>query len=468
MKPRYDIGIFGFVTDTNINTTLHSDTLTNDPFKQSEGRRDIGLNYKWAPDNQFWLKAGNGKQDNSVTGPYVSASIANDLNNALNTTSISANGVLDVFKSGISQDDVQFRHAFTLGSVQWAWGAETSHQTKTGQLVTTFTPAKLSIDERYSVKANDAYLSSRVQMNRKWATQLDIYSQHSTVNRNDLQTLDLQMSPPAHFELLNDTLKKSYTEINPRLGVKWQLGERQSVRLVGQKWRRSASSGTLGEVDTLGIQVNDKLPTAGGLYQRVRLQFDTEKNRASFFEAYLDRERIDNGLGGMPTAITGFEVTQMDSLRSRPEVFAAKSDLENTPVFAEGNVSTLGLASNILVSTRQSLSLSYQLHSSRQTGSNSGLRVPYIPRSYVQLGSQWTLADRWLLGSTAVYRSSRYRDDTNLDQIKAGWAFGLTSYWETADKKSAVQAIVDNLLSDKKAADTQTQPHLMLRYSYRF
>jgi hypothetical protein len=86
----------------------------------------------------------------------------------------------------------------------------------------------------------------------------------------------------------------------------------------------------------------------------------------------------------------------------------------------------------------------------------------------LQLGSQWSLPDRLLLGASAVFRNTRYRDDTNLDPIQAGWAFGLTSYWETADKKSSIQAILDNLLTNKKSADTQSSPHLVLRYSYRF
>lgn len=467
MKPRYDIGLFGFVTDTNITTDLRTPSLTNDPFKQNEGRGDVGINFKWAPDNQFWFKAGDGRQRNAVSGPYVSQATANSLNNALATTIFVPNGTLDIFQSGIDQDDIQFRHAFTSGSTQWAWGAETSHQARAGRLVTTFTPARLSIDEFYSVKATDAYVSGRYQMSGKLATQLDLFSQHVRVRRNDLQTLDL-LAPPAQFVLVNSAAERSYSEINPRLGLKWQLGEMQSLRLVGQKWRRSASAGTLSGVDTLGIQVNDKLPTAGGLYERMRLQYDVETNRAAFFQAFLDHERINNGLGGQRTAITGFEVTQLDSLRNRPEFFSPKSDLENTPVFAEGSVSTAGLAANALLSDRQTVSASYLSRSSRQTGINTGLLIPYVPRHYLQLGSQWSLPDRWLFGTSAVYRSTRYRDDTNLDPIKAGWSFGLTAYWETADKKSSVQAILDNLLTDQKNADTQPYPHLVLRYSYRF
>jgi hypothetical protein len=294
-----------------------------------------------------------------------------------------------------------------------------------------------------------------------------LFSQHVNTKRTDLQTLDV-VSPIAHYQVVNTTEERNYSEFNPRIGIKWQLGDMQSLRLVGQKWRRSASSATLSEVDTLGIQVNDKLPTAGGLYQRMRIQYDGQASRSAFFQTFLDYERINNGLGGLPTAITGFEVTQLDSLRSRPDVFTPKSDIENTPVFAEGNISTLGVATNILLSEKHSISASYLSRSSRQTGTNIGKSIPYVPRDYLQLGSQWSLPDRLLLGASAVFRNTRYRDDTNLDPIQAGWAFGLTSYWETADKKSSIQAILDNLLTNKKSADTQSSPHLVLRYSYRF
>ena len=480
MKPRYDIGLFGFVTDTNITTGLRTPSLANDPFKQSEGRGDIGINFKWAPDNQFWFKAGDGKQRNAVSGPYISQTMADALNRIAPQLNVLypaqapiifvSNGVLDRFQSGIDQDDIQFRHAFTSGSTQWAWGAETSHQIKTGHLATTFMPTRLGIDEFYSIKATDAYVSGRYQMTGKWAAQLDVFSQHVRVRRNDFQTLDAlaPLAPPAQFVLVNSAAERNYSELNPRIGLKWPLGEMQSLRLVGQKWRRSASAGTLSEVDTLGIQVNDKLPTAGGLYERVRLQYDVEKDRAAFFQAFIDHEYINNGLGGQRTAITGFEVTQLDSLRSRPEVFSPKSDLENTPVFEAGSVSTIGLAANILMNDHQTISASYLSRGSRQTGVNAGLLIPYVPRNYLQLGSQWSLPDRWLFGTSAVYRSTRYRDDTNLDPIKAGWSFGFTAYWETADKKSSDQATLDNLLPDAKTADAQPYPHLVLRYSYRF
>jgi hypothetical protein len=55
----------------------------------------------------------------------------------------------------------------------------------------------------------------------------------------------------------------------------------------------------------------------------------------------------------------------------------------------------------------------------------------------------------------------------NTDPLRGGWSFGLTGYWESADKRSTVQVILDNLLSNSTAA-VLPDPHLVLRYSLRF
>ncbi len=113
------------------------------------------------------------------------------------------------------------------------------------------------------------------------------------------------------------------------------------------------------------------------------------------------------------------------------------------------------------------LSARYLLRDTEQQGDNAGLRVPYLPRHYLLLGSQWSLPDRWLLGASALYQSSRYQDDLNLDLLKSGWAFGVTAYWETVDKRHALQMTLDNLLTDKKAA-IHPDPRWLIKYTARF
>ena len=65
-----------------------------------------------------------------------------------------------------------------------------------------------------------------------------------------------------------------------------------------------------------------------------------------------------------------------------------------------------------------------------------------------------------------TYRSKRFEDDVNLEPVRAGWAFGFTVYWESADKRHGMQALIDNLLSRSRAS-VDRDPHVLLRYSYR-
>ena len=90
-----------------------------------------------------------------------------------------------------------------------------------------------------------------------------------------------------------------------------------------------------------------------------------------------------------------------------------------------------------------------------------------MPKHYLLAGSQWSLPGRWLLGANAAYRSIRFRDDINQDAAQHGWSYGLTVYWETADKRVSLQAILDNLLSRSNAGD-RSDAHAVVRLGYRF
>ena len=102
-----------------------------------------------------------------------------------------------------------------------------------------------------------------------------------------------------------------------------------------------------------------------------------------------------------------------------------------------------------------------------QTGAGAGLDIPFVSRHLLQLGAQWAPGGRWLLGTSAVWRSARFKDAANLEPLAAGWSLGATVYWESQDKASTVQAILDNVLSDRNAG-VRRDPHLLLRYGLRF
>ena len=479
IKPRHDIGLFAFGTNTDIRSDLRSASLPNDNFVQKESRADIGVNFKLSPTNQFWFKIGDGRQTNLVDGAIVSASAAASLNRAAAPFVFGANGSLDRFSSSVTQQDAQFRHAFSAGAWLVTWGLERSTQNLGGDLATTFTGTTGALTSRttirtadaYTVRASDAYIGARAAVNDWLDLQADLMAQNTNVRRTGSSSINIAvLAPPLNFfvPVTNADNQQQTTELNPRLAIKWRLAERQTLRLAGQKWRRSASAGTLSPIDSLGIAVNDRLPVAGGLYQRTRLQYDGQYGNDTFAQAFLDEERVDNGIGGARSAITDFQVTQLQSLRNRQDVFTAKSDLERTPVFANGSVRTVGMAINHRLNAGQTLSLRYLHRDSRQSGgANDGLAIPYMPKHYLLAGSQWSLPGRWLLGANAAYRSIRFRDDINQDAAQHGWSYGLTVYWETADKRVSLQAILDNLLSRSNAGD-RSDAHAVLRLGYRF
>jgi Flp pilus assembly protein TadD len=467
VKPHYQLGVFAFATDTHLRADLRTPTLPDDRFANRQQRADLGLNFKVQPDHQLWLKAGVGKEEFRVNGTMVSQSMADSLNQALLTDIFTPSGTLDAFGSKVQHRDLQLRHTFTASMVQWTWGLERSRQDQTGQLTATFAPVQLINAQELAVRATDAYLSARVQPGGGYEAQLDLFAQRSRVGRKDLNELALQVvDPPIVVPLEDSSARRDVNELNPRLGFQWELAPLRTVRAALQRWRRPASAGTLAPVDTVGIALNDRLVLAGGLYERARLQYDGEHGRW-FLRTYADYERVDNGPAGRRTAVSDFEVTQLEKLRTRPDVFAARSDLEENPFFTKGRVESLGGAANVLLSRRHAVGLRYVHRNSRQDGANAGLRVPFVPRHYFDLASQWSAGGRWLLGATATWRSGRYKDDTNLEPLRAGWELGLSAYWESADRRSVVQAAVGNILSNRQAG-VEPDTRFLLRYAYRF
>jgi outer membrane receptor protein involved in Fe transport len=81
-----------------------------------------------------------------------------------------------------------------------------------------------------------------------------------------------------------------------------------------------------------------------------------------------------------------------------------------------------------------------------------GLKVPLIPRHFANASVYWHSTNRWLLSATSTYRSARYSDEGNLAPLAAGWNFGIASYWESEDKRFAVEAGLGNLHANKQSS----------------
>lgn len=467
IRPRHDLGLFGFATTSAIGAVLRSPTLSDDGLRQRDHRIDLGANIKLAAENQLWFKLGSGRQTTHVDGRFVSASTAATLNGALSTTIFSANGSLDGYDSQTRQGDIQFRQAYGNDRLRLDWGVESARLERPGELVMTFNPARLRFAQDQNGRATEAYVAGRWHATRQFDLDAGLWYQSGRIDRRDLSTLDLTTTPGVDFTLLDVARPQRWSEFNVRLGANWRFEGGQSLKGGVQRWRHPGAAGGLAPLSTAGIAINDPLVLPGGQYRRQRIEYDVEAGGRRYLLAFLDRERIDNGVSGIRSSVPDLQLTQLESLRNRRDVFTAAADLEDTPQFASGQVNTAGLAANALLGRRQTLALRYLWRDAGQGAANSGRRIPWIPRHTLRLSGHWSLPQRWLAGVTTTHRGQRFRDDANLEPVRGGWSHGFTLYWESADKRISAQGVLDNLLSHKQAGKDEAAS-LTVRLGYRF
>ncbi|MBI4985632.1 MAG: TonB-dependent receptor, partial [Rhodocyclales bacterium] len=447
LRPDHALGIFAFGTDTRIRGRLRGTTLPDDPLAIDDSRLDLGANIKLDADNQLWFKGGMGRQSALVGGTIVAAPF----------------GLipLDRFLSRAEQSDVQFRHAFALANgIGVSWGYEDSKQEKPAYLDVQATPAiKLAIAEVTDLRSRDAYLVARAPLAERLQGELGVFAQRASAGQVAVTRVNGVGAPTSQ--------PRSFDETHWRGGLRWQFAPQSALAAVGQKWRRPAAVGSLAPIDTLGIAVNDRLTTNGGLYSRGRIQVDHEATATTFVHGFVDRESIVNLTSPATAVVPDLQLTQLENLRNRRDAFSAQPELEEAPQFLEGRVRSFGAAVNHRLTRDHTVALRYRRAQARQTGARDGLAIPYLSRDYLRLVSHWSLPQRWLVGTTATWRGERFRDEANADRLKAGWALGVTAYWESADKRWIAQALLDNLRANRNASDDRATK-LILRASYLF
>jgi hypothetical protein len=201
--------------------------------------------------------------------------------------------------------------------------------------------------------------------------QADLVHQHFSANTVMSDRLDLT----GVGNLLNTpTLERdSFSELNHRLGLAYAPAPGQKMRVVYQRWRHSAGNGSLGPVDTLGIPVEDRLVESGGLLRRARVQYDWHTGSDSFLQAFADQRQVRNLASATTAQFRVFGVSELDALRARKPVFGeAFDDLEKTPVFLQGRVSSIGMAGNWLLQPQPHAGR--PLHAGRQPQQQRGLQ----------------------------------------------------------------------------------------------
>ena len=203
--------------------------------------------------------------------------------------------------------------------------------------------------------------------------------------------------------------------------------------------------------------------------KRFKVQYEWEASPTTFVQGFADTRRIHNLANPASTLVADVSLQDLERLRNRNRLTTQSLDfLEATPEFGEAKVDTLGLAANRLLADNLSGTVRYKYNHSRKTATAfSGNAVPWQPKHLANAGLTWLPVARWQLSASATYRSSRFQDEANTQQLAGGWNFGLRSYWESVDKRHSVEAILENLHGNKQSAVTRS-PIFGAQYLYRF
>lgn len=476
-RPTHELGVFLFGNVLKYDGRLadNASGLTDDPFKIDYRRHDGGLNYKFGPTNQAWLKIGAGREQVPVSGALFSPDSADALNAAFGVVNlIQPSGRLNVFDYEVTQRDLQWRHTFE-GSpeLQLSWGLESATQTKPFLLETEFPivpPAaatgvrvKLSNDERLESKS--IYVSGRFKASTEIDAQLDLHYQEVKSNFATRSSIEVVGGPA--FPAPDRTGATHEREINPRLGVRWRPARGHTFRFAAQAWRKPAGVNTLAPVDTLGVALDDRIVRAGGKLRRYRFQHEVEWGTTTFLQWFVDLKRAKNL--DDPAVVADFALDQLERLRNRRRVYGLVADyLEDTPKFVEGHADLLGVSANHLLSREFAFAARYVRASTRNTSpALEGRALPFHPKHYLNAGLNWQPRARWVVSLSATYRGGRYRDDVNIEPLSSGWALGLSAYWESLDKRLSIAAMLDQIHSDKQSS-IYRHPVAQLQATYRF
>lgn len=484
-RPSHELGLFYFGNLVDVKGHFTDPALLPDArLKVNTVRHDIGAGYRLDPTSQIWFKVADGTQKTRLSGSQIDAATAAQLTAPAGVLTTSTRASLDRNDVSVRQNDIHFRHSFEpVGGTRISWGMEDAHdrlaldrdQTYSStSLFCIFIPGGCPIVPRVNtrvdrdLRSSGAWLSASHRHSAGVETQVDINYQHtranSVVNQGNVINNGAVLATSAVAPERDD-----FREFNPRLGLHFAPVAGIDLRAAYQRWRRPFGTGSLGATDTAGIPIEDRLVDSGGLLSRAKARADWQFDERRFLQFALDQRRVTNLQSPAAAFFRQFGLTELAALRARKPVFdEAFDELERTPVFGQGRVSSGSAALNWLVTDDVSLAARYINSSSRNTGVGFvGNRVPLIPRHFMNLSAFWQLGDRWLLSSVANFRSSRFSDEANAVSIEAGWVFGFRAYWESSDKRWSVEAAANNLHSDKNAA-LERRSQFNLNSTYRF
>ena len=455
-RPSHELGLFAYANVFDAELALSPASTIQQRVAGRNRRLDLGAHYRFGPQSQAWLKIGNGSESSTVNTLTTAA------------TNLGTAGKTSNFETKPEQRDLQWRHTFNLNQEhELSWGAELARQEKSNSLVQDnffhigagAVPAD-RLAQQDEDRSRDIWLSDRFRVNDRLTLQGDLAWQQYRKTRDIMIYRD--RVPPV-TQAFPESYERSIAA--PRLGAAYVAGSGATLRAAYQKWLRPASFNTLMPVATAGIPLDDTLVHPGGTLSRLRAQLDWELSPAWFMSAHADRRNVDNLSSPLDGVLnTRADVTNLDRLRQRAIAnLAAPDQLEATPVFARGSVTSGGASFNHVFSRKLAGYVGYASTHSENTGVRyPGKALPYLPAHRATLGVTWFGEARMMVGAQAVWRSMRYTDEANLASLPAGWDLSLKLHWESEDKRWNVEAYAANLF--KRKVEELIGVHLIARF----
>ena len=410
----------------------------------SESRVDVGLNYRFGPMNQSWLKLGGGKLDVGFSGYR--------------------GGLYELQQNLSDTTDLQWRHSVREDGgphawSEWTWGLEGARAVlyrSTDAAPDLGVWPRILTDERWRDHSTMLY----VQRRGTWGEALEFdvglfWQNYRIAPAHQIRVENSHGLTELENELLFDLRRSG---LYPRIGLAWSPTQQETWRIAYQHWLRPASASTLGPVATAGIALDDQSVLAGGTLKRLRVQWERELSEQSFVTAFADTRRIRNQ--GQPGNVlnTRIETNDLDRLRNQA-VLSLRSHgdaLEEPPVFLRGQVQSMGMSINHLL--RPTLSVFGQYTATYSRNSDlQGWELPFMPRHRLGLGATWQGPGRLLFQVQAIYRTHRYTTEDGIDAIPSGWDMALSGNWQTQDRRWTIGFYALNLLHKQRSASLGVQ-----------
>ncbi len=428
-RPTPQLGLFAYADRSEpqvYRIPLGSDEATLEGRQQ---RIDLGGSWRHTPSAQSWLQLGQGEEQSIDRRPQRQQ------------------------RRKVRQDEEELalRHTRRSGTTEWSVGVEAA-RLQFPQITDRLDSneyASLLYHHVRDVELNTSrsWLGARWEPDRHWL--LEGTLEYAGVAADlDLTTVStpLDGNPPLTYYPQSWTTERD--RWYPRLGLALSPNPRHTYRIAYQHWLRPVGAAGLAPITTAGIPLTAPGLLRGGELRRLRLQGEWELNDRLLLTAFADRQRISNLHDGQDDPFDYADsAAQYQQLRQQSAThFGSLEALEWQPIFASGEIESVGLLGNAILLPRLSLALGY-IQSAEENRRVAEYHLPYIPRHRATTGLTWLPASGWTLQSRLSWRSERASSQKLAEpDLAADFDLALRAAWESADKSWLLEGFAGGLL----------------------